>query len=219
MKTKNNKIICIGAGGSTKVILDILKQFSNNRIIGILDDDESLQKKDFLGFPIIGKIADVVDVFPDKCDEAIICIGSVKDTIIRKNTHQLLISKNVKIGSVISKNSIISNNIIMGVGVIVMPGVIINSGSEIGDNVLINTGVILEHDCVIEKNTFLSPGVILSGKVRVKSDSFVGSGTVISTGVEVGKNVTIGAGSVVIKNIQDNCIAFGNPAHKNLINK
>ena len=55
-KPIDNKIICIGAGGSTKVILDIIRERNNNKIIGILDDDESLYGNDFNGIKIIGKI-------------------------------------------------------------------------------------------------------------------------------------------------------------------
>ena len=83
-KQKDNKIICIGAGGSTKVILDIIRAHKKNKIIGILDDDESLYENDFIGIKVIGKIIDIVNLFPDQFDEAIICVGAVKDTYNRK---------------------------------------------------------------------------------------------------------------------------------------
>ena len=36
------RFLCIGTGGSTKVIIDIIKENKKNKIIGMLDDDESL---------------------------------------------------------------------------------------------------------------------------------------------------------------------------------
>ena len=49
---------------------------------------------------------------------------------------------------------------------------------------------------------------------------WIGSDCTILPGVTIGDNSVIGAGSVVVKNIPENCIAVGNPAHviKKLIN-
>ena len=77
------KFICIGASGSTKVIVDIIKENKKNKIIGILDDDESLYENEFIGIKVIGKTTDIVSLYPDIFDQAIICIGAVKDTYNR----------------------------------------------------------------------------------------------------------------------------------------
>ena len=87
-RVKNNetimkKFICIGASGSTKVIVDIIKENKKNKIIGILDDDESLYENEFIGIKVIGKTTDIVSLYPDIFDQAIICIGAVKDTYNR----------------------------------------------------------------------------------------------------------------------------------------
>ena len=81
---RENKILCIGAGGSAKVIIDIIKENKNNVIIGILDDDESLFENYLFGIKVIGKTTDIVKLYPDQFDESIICVGSVKDTNNRK---------------------------------------------------------------------------------------------------------------------------------------
>ena len=214
-----NKIICIGAGGSTNVIIDIIKEHSDNLIVGILDDDEGLHQKNFGGFNIFGNINDIMNLCPSQYDEAIICVGATKDVENRKYIFNLLNSNNINLGSAISKNAILPNNILKCKALIVMSGVTINTGCRIGANVFINTGCIVEHDCIVEDNVFLSPGVILSGNVRVKRNSFVGSGSILSTGVEIGENVTLGAGSVVVRDIPNKVTATGNPAHKNIKNK
>lgn len=41
----------------------------------------------------------------------------------------------------------------------------------------------------------------------------LGCNVCIIGAVHIGNNVTIGAGSVVVKDIPDNCIVAGNPAH------
>jgi len=216
---KEKNFICIGAGGSTRVIIDIIKEQKKNKIIGILDDDKSLLETDFMGIKVIGKTTDIVDLDSDKFDEVIVCVGATKDTYNRRIIYEFLKLNNIKVGSVISNYATISLNALISDGLILMPGVIINSGCRIGENVFLNTGSIVEHDCILESNVFLSPGVVLSGGITIKSNSFVGSGTIVSTGIVIGHNVTIGAGSVVVKDVPNNVIVYGNPANKNLRKK
>ena len=207
------RILCLGAGGSTKVIIDILNEKDDNDIIGILDDDLNKQNKIYYNHKIIGTINDILSFKPD-FDEALICVGATRDTQNRDKIFNYLKKKKVKIGAVISKNTIISPSVKMGVGVIIMPGVIVNAHSTIGDNVFINTGSIVEHDCTIRKSSFLSPGVVLSGCVTIGENSFIGSNSVLSGHIKTGDYVTVGAGSVVVRDIPNSTIAYGNPSHK-----
>jgi len=47
--------------------------------------------------------------------------------------------------------------------------------------------------------------------VTIGDNCWIGGNTVICPGVTIGNNVVIGAGSVVTKDIEDNCVAAGNP--------
>lgn len=49
--------------------------------------------------------------------------------------------------------------------------------------------------------------------VLIKEGAFIGAHTIILKGVTIGKRSVIGAGSVVTKNVPDNEIWGGNPAH------
>ncbi|MCC6384249.1 MAG: acyltransferase [Bacteroidia bacterium] len=49
-------------------------------------------------------------------------------------------------------------------------------------------------------------------KVSIGEYSFIGTSVVILPGVSIGKGCVIGAGSVIHQNIDDYCIAVGNPA-------
>lgn len=53
----------------------------------------------------------------------------------------------------------------------------------------------------------------LKGHVDIGDNSFIGANTIICNTVKIGKNVIVGAGSVVTKDIPDNQIWGGNPAH------
>ena len=56
------------------------------------------------------------------------------------------------------------------------------------------------------------PG-IKSKPILIKEGAFIGAHSIILKGVTVGKHSVIGAGSVVTKDIPDNEVWAGNPAH------
>ena len=60
----------------------------------------------------------------------------------------------------------------------------------------------------IRKQSFKSKGDIIIG-----DDVWLGFGVIVLDGVRIGNGAVVGAGSVVTKNIPENCIAVGNPAH------
>lgn len=53
----------------------------------------------------------------------------------------------------------------------------------------------------------------IDGQIEVGNDVFIGTNTIICRPVRIGNNVIIGVGSVVTKDIPDNEIWAGNPAH------
>ena len=108
-------IIGLGAGGSTKVIIDILNDDTNKnkyKLVGLLDDDPQKIGTTFKDIPIIGRIDDIKKISIE-FDEAIICIGAVRDTNIRNRVYNYLLKQNIKISTIISAKSIISNSVVI----------------------------------------------------------------------------------------------------------
>lgn len=67
------------------------------------------------------------------------------------------------------------------------------------------------------KNLRVGPGVVLGkhGKYMPEfgDNVYVGANSTVLGKVKIGSNVIIGAGSVVVKDIPDNSVVVGNPAH------
>lgn len=51
------------------------------------------------------------------------------------------------------------------------------------------------------------------GDIIIGDDVWLGFGVIVLDGVNIGNGAIVGAGSVVTKNIPENCMAVGNPAH------
>lgn len=111
-------------------------------------------------------------------------------------------------------NKLIRRGLTVGKDFTRMSGVIIDPSHcwhiTIGDHVTLAPRVhILAHDA--STKVFLNYTRVEN--TRIGNNVFVGAGTIVLPGVTIGNNVIIGAGSVVTKDIPDNSVAVGNPAH------
>lgn len=204
------KIVLIGGGGHSKVVIDIIKSNDEFEIVGVTEKNSELNKVSDI--PILGNDSILEELFNKGVEYAFICIGVNKDNNLRNILYSKVKDIGFKIPTLIHKQALVSPYAKVGKGTCVMAGAIINSHAQIGINSVINTGSIIEHDCIVGDNTFISPGAILAGNVTIKNNSFIGMGSKIIEGKTIGNNVTIGAGAVVIDDMPDNCVAVGVPA-------
>lgn len=102
-------------------------------------------------------------------------------------------------------------------------GIEIHPGAQIGYGVFIDhgAGVVIGETAQIGNNVIIYHGVTLGG-TSLKSGKrhpTIGSGVVIGAGaslfgsITIGDNCQIGGGAVVSKDVPQNCVVVGNPAH------
>lgn len=97
-----------------------------------------------------------------------------------------------------------------------------NFGSEpylisIGNHVRINGGVqLVTHDggvWVLRGLKEEYKKVDLFGKIKIGDNVHIGTNAIIMPGVTIGSNCIIGCGAIVTKDVPDNSVAVGVPAH------
>jgi sugar O-acyltransferase (sialic acid O-acetyltransferase NeuD family) len=193
-------IIIIGAGGHSKVIIDIIRELGNYNIVGIYDDNKIGY---FSGIKIIGKISEINNTI----DYFIIGIGNDK---IRKKIAEEY--NQLKWATLIHPKTIIAKTAIIKEGSVVCAGAIIQTEVEVGKHCIINTNCSIDHESTIGDYCSICPSSTICGQVKVGESSFIGANSTIIQIIEIGKECIIGAGSVVIRNIPNNSKAVGNPA-------
>lgn len=202
------KTLIIGASGHGKVVLDILQLSRNIEVVGFIDNNPRLLKKNINGIPVIGDISILSGLIPD-IEHGIVAIG---DNFTRARIFGDMQSIGFKMINAIHPDATIARSAILGNGIVISARAVINPNAKIGEDCIINTGAIVDHDNLISDHVHISPGVNLAGNVSVGYYSHVGIGASVINDINIGQNVTIGAGAVVIKDIPDNAVVVGVPA-------
>lgn len=204
-------MIIIGARGFAKEILEICHQNEELNDLVFYDDvTPIIEPKLYNKFQII-RTLDEAKVYFETVDKRF-TIG-IGNPALRK----MLYEKFSKIGGVltstISKNAIIGNyGVNIKEGSNIMTNVVLTNDIQIGIGVIVNQITSIGHDVEIGDFTEICPNVSISGNCKIGMNVFIGTGAVILPKIEIGDNVIIGAGAVVSKDLPDNCVAVGIPA-------
>lgn len=211
MKQKqSDKILILGDGGHSlgiqEALLDIGFKTEQLGIVDLTDHEESI-----FGIRVIGKDEDLPDLAAHGWKKAVIGVGSVENTGIRHQLTDKLENAGIELMTVAAPGALVSRQTRLGQGVYVAKGAIIQPDTEIGEMAIINTGAVIEHNCQVGAYSHVSSGAVLTGNVTIGHDSFIGAGSVVRHGIRIGDKCVIGAGSTVVKDIPDDCVAYGNP--------
>lgn len=204
------KIVIIGAGGHSKVLIDIIEKEAKYELVGLIDDYFKAGTI-VLGYEIIGNMKTFNEVINEqKIYGGVVAFG---DNFKRSVVAGKINSSNPSFCFVncIHPKSTIGKDVNIGAGNVFMAGTIINSGSTIENHCILNTNSSLDHDCKMTNYSSIAPNVTIGGNTDIGEYSAIGIGTNIFHNISIGKNCIIGGGSLVTKDTMDNSVYFGSP--------
>ena len=207
---KSKPVIILGAGGHSKVLIDLLKYY-NITIIGITDPDSSLHGKSIMGVPVIGNDHLVLEYQPDSI-LLVNGIGLTGQTSRRKQIFEAFKKQNYCFLNVVHPNSVLASDVKTAEGVQIMAGAVIQTGTVIGANTIINTRASIDHECIIGSHVHIAPGATICGGVTIEDSVFIGAGATVIQGVHLGANSIVAAGAVVTCDVPEGVIVMGVPA-------
>lgn len=198
-----------GAGGLGKEMawhlemLDI--QSKGFRFVGFLDDEESKWNSQVYGYPVLGKLEDVLK------PGAFVVLG------LGDPQQRLLGMKRIKakegiVYNLVGPDVVRAKNTACGEGTVLEFGALLGPDSFIGRGVLINKRVMVTHDVQVGDYGVVSPYVFLSGASKIGAGSSIGARATVLPGISIGPGCVIGAGAVVTQNLPAFSLAVGVPA-------
>ena len=202
-------IVIMGAGGHGRSVADALELQMPGRLIGFIDDDESLIGSNVVGFPVMGNQSWLWERAATQPVTVAIGLGSIS---ARAEFYEKCESYGIHLTSVIHPTAIIAKSAYLGRGVVVFAQVKVNANAHIGRGAIVGTSVTIEHDVEVGHFTLIGPNVVTGGAVKIGDHSTIGLGSHLLPGVHVGRKSVIGAGAMVTRNVPDDVVAFGIPA-------
>lgn len=204
-------MVIVGAKGHAKEILAVLEDNQYSGEILFFDNvSKDLPMLMYGKFPVITSLLDAEIAL---AGGAGFILGTGKPSV-RKKLYETFCAFSEPV-SLLSRTALIGRHeVFLGKGLNVMFNAFISNHTRIGNGVLVNSGAYVHHDVEIGAFCELGPGARVLGGAKVGAGSFVGANGVVLPGITVGKQVVIGAGAVVNKNVPDNVVVVGVPAHE-----
>ena len=181
------KVVGIGAGGHAKVIIDILSQFPDIEVVGLVELATRLFGEAVAGSLILGDDQLLPQLLAEGVGVAFIGIGGVGNNLPRAKSFERILSLGFDMINAIHSHAVVAKSARLGRGVCIMAGAVVNPAAEIGDNVILNTHCTVEHDCTIGDHVHIAPGATLSGAVQVGRLSHIGTGASVRQGIRIGE--------------------------------
>lgn len=204
-------LIIIGASGFGREVAWLVERINAQepawKLLGFIDDNQSIQGKHINGYAVLGTTSAIAD-YPDAY---LVCaVGAAK---VRKNIiERIKENYNVKFATLIDPSVERSDYLNIGAGSIICAHSILTVNIEIGNHVIINLDCTVGHDVKLKDYVTVYPSVNVSGNVLIGECVELGTGTQIIQGKEIGSETIVGAGAVVVKDLPAKCTAVGSPA-------
>jgi sugar O-acyltransferase (sialic acid O-acetyltransferase NeuD family) len=206
------RLIILGTGGNAYDVLDIVEAINAVSrtwdVAGFLDDARSTGSE-FLGLPVLGRLADAGRFATESFINA---IGSDASFARRPVILATTGVAGDRFATLVHPKASVSSRARLGRGVYVNPWATIAGNVAVGSHVAIGPGCLIGHDCTIGEYSMLAPGSIISGFVHVGRTAYVGAGAVLRQRVKVGDGALVGMGAVVLKDVEAGSTVVGNPA-------
>ena len=204
-----------GYGGFGREVMPILKNlYPDDRNIFVVHKEFMPEQSSINSIEIIS-FEDFLDIPNHEKNITITIADPIKRPVLSKEID----SHKIKRKTIISKDSLIMDNVEISDGAIICPFVTLTSNIRIGENFHANLYSYVAHDCIVGNNVTFAPSVKCNGNVIIEDNVYVGTGAIIKQGkpdkpLIIGKNAIISAGSYVTKNVDESTTVFGNPAQK-----
>ena len=205
------KLFILGASGLAKEVIDLVEEYQQFHMAGILDDDVRTHGTIFHGHKVFGPIEAVCELTDSLF---LICIASIKSSVDRSKIAESHSIPPDRFATIIHPSAMVSKSSTIEPGSIVLANSTITANSRLGGFSIVMPSVVITHDDYVGESCTFASGATVAGHVKIGNSVYVGTGSNILERVEIGTGAIIGAGSLVNRNVPENETWAGVPARK-----
>ena len=202
----NAGLIIYGAGGHARAVMEMAQAIGVFRVVGIIDDNQSLAGSSVLGIPVLGTRALLPRLYEQGLRLAAYGVGGIIDINIRMKLFELLSGFGFAFPALRHPRATVEASAQILDGVQVFANAYVGSSALLHERCMINTGAIVSHDCEIGAYTHIAPGALLAGHVRVGDRALVGMGVTTAIGIRIGAGARVGNGAILLADVPERAI-------------
>ncbi len=212
---RSQSLLVIGAGGFGRETIELVRASQSVgdpiELLGVCDDDPTLQGQNVMGLPVLGPISAVRD-HPNAA--VVVTIGNPDNYRIRKRIVAELGIAPHRYATLIHPTAVVPESTQLGRGSVIHAHSVLTADVTVGSHVVIMPSVVLTHDDRIGNFATLGAGAKLAGGVTVAEGAYIGSGALLREYITVGEWSLVGMGAVVTHDVPPYEVWVGSPARR-----
>lgn len=196
------KVVIFGISVFAEIAYFYLTHDSPNQVIAFTVHEKFMDKKKFLGLPVV-PFETIEKKYPPEKYTMFIAVGYQKMNKPRAKIFREAKNKGYKLLTYVNSKVTKWGKLDIGENCFIFENNVIQPFVKIGNDVIMWSGNHIGHGTQIGDHCYISSHVVISGFVKIRSNCFFGVNSTIRDSITIEKECVIGAGSVILESTKE----------------
>src|SRR3989344_2318377 len=196
------KVVIFGTSVFAEIVYFYLTHDSPNQVIAFTVHEKFMDKKKFLGLPVV-PFETIEKKYPPEKYTMFIAVGYQKMNKPRAKIFREAKNKGYKLLTYVNSKVTKWGKLDIGENCFIFENNVIQPFVKIGNDVIMWSGNHVGHGTEIGDHCYISSRVVISGFVKIRPYCFFGVNSTIRDSITIEKECVIGAGSVILESTKE----------------